>query len=72
MNVSDSIYLFCNYCTRMIFSIIYFRCIIRLHRSATCIDAAWSICHNREPAKTTEPIEMSFGLWTWVGPKKHV
>jgi len=56
----------------MIFSIIYFRCIIRLHRSATCIDAAWSICHNREPAKTTEPIEMSFGLWTWVGPKKHV
>jgi len=24
------------------------------------------------PATTTEPIEMSFGMWTRVGPKKHV
>jgi len=23
-------------------------------------------------AKTAEAIEMPFGLWTWVGPKKHV
>jgi len=21
---------------------------------------------------TTEPIETPFGLWTWVGPRKHV
>jgi len=24
------------------------------------------------PAKTAEPIEMPFGLWTQVGPRKHV
>jgi len=24
------------------------------------------------PAKTAEPIEMSFGLWTQVGPRNHV
>jgi len=24
------------------------------------------------PAKTTEPIDMQFGLWTWVSLKKHV
>jgi len=23
-------------------------------------------------AKTAEPIEMLFGMWTWVGPRKHV
>ena len=23
-------------------------------------------------AKTSEPIEMPFGLWTWVGPGNHV
>jgi len=24
------------------------------------------------PAKTAEPIEMSFGLWTQVGPRNHI
>jgi len=24
------------------------------------------------PAKTAEPIDMPFGMWTWVGPKNHV
>ena len=24
------------------------------------------------PAKMAEPIDMSFGLWTWVGPRRHV
>jgi len=24
------------------------------------------------PAKTAEPIEMPFGLWTQVGPRKHI
>jgi len=24
-----------------------------------------------DPAKTAEPIEMPFGLWTLVGPRKH-
>jgi len=24
------------------------------------------------PAKTAEPIEMPFGVWTWVSPRNHV
>ena len=24
------------------------------------------------PAKTAEPIEMSYGLWAGIGPKNHV
>jgi len=24
------------------------------------------------PAKLAEPIEMPFGLWTWVGQRNHV
>jgi len=24
------------------------------------------------PAKTDEPINMQFGLWTWVGPRNYV
>jgi len=37
-----------------------------------------SVCHDGVSsfvvsyAKTPEAIEMSFGLWTWVGPRKHV
>jgi len=48
--------------------------IIRPHRCTTYVDAACSytpssvvcrsVCHDREPAKTSEPIEVSFGLWT--------
>jgi len=26
-----------------------------------------SVCHDREPTKTAEPIEMLLGLWTRVG-----
>jgi len=59
--------------------------IIRLHRSTTYVDAA--CCHRQSsvvctsvgrsvtfvsPAKTAEPIEMPFGIWTWVGPRKPV
>jgi len=37
---------------------------------------AWTVdlpvCHNSEPCKTAEPIEMLFGIWTRVGPMKHV
>jgi len=36
---------------------------------------AWSACHDRVPgktAKTAEPIEILFGLWTLVGPGNHV
>jgi len=29
----------------------------------------WSVCHNRKHYKSvSEPIEMSFGKWTRVGP----
>ena len=38
-------------------------------------DVAWSVCLLDvlvNVAKTAELIEMSFGLWTPVGPRKHV
>ena len=51
------------------------------HRSTTYVDAAH--CYRRSnvvcrsvtivsPAKTAEPIEMPFRLWTRVGPRNHV
>jgi len=36
---------------------------------------AWSVCRSVtivSPAKTAEPIEMPFGLWTWMDPGNHV
>jgi len=24
------------------------------------------------PSKMVEPVEMLFGMWTWVGPARHV
>ena len=53
----------------------------RLHRSTTYVDAVycyrWSsvICVYVpivSPANTAEPMEMPFGLWTLVGPRKHI
>jgi len=31
-----------------------------------------TVCHDRNPAKTAEPIEILFRTWTRVGPVKHV
>ena len=51
------------------------------HRSTTYVDAAYSyrpssvVCPSVtlvSPAKTAAPIELPFGLRTWVGPGKHV
>ena len=36
---------------------------------------AWSVCRSVTvviPAKMAEPIEMPFGLWSRMGPMKHV
>jgi len=36
---------------------------------------AWSVCRSvtvRSSEKMAEPIEMPFGLNTWVGPRNHV
>jgi len=59
--------------------------IIRPHRSITYVDAACcyqssslvcrSVCLSVtlvSPAKTAAPIEMPFGLRTWMGPGNHV
>ena len=60
--------------------------IIKPHRSyTTYVDAAYYyrpssvVCRSVSisftlvsPAKTAGPIEMPFGLWTRVGPQKHV
>jgi len=31
-----------------------------------------SVCRSCEPCKIAEPIEMPFGMWSPVGPVKHV
>jgi len=44
-------------------------------RPAVTDREARSVCRSVmivSPAKTADPIEMSFGLWTRVSPKKHV
>ena len=56
--------------------------IIMPRRSTAYLDAAYcyrpssvvcrSVCHDRERCKKAEPIEMLFGMWTRVGPRKHV
>ena len=56
--------------------------IFRPHRSTTYVDAAYSyrpsssvVCRSVtlvSPAKTAAPIELPFGLRTWVGPGNHV
>jgi len=55
--------------------------IIRPHRSTVYVDAAYCyrpsnvVCQSvtvMSPAKTAEPIEMPFGLWTRVGPRNCV
>lgn len=38
-----------------------------------CIDAAClSVGHNREPCKTTQPIELPFGVWTRVAQRNRM
>jgi len=40
-----------------------------------CLSVCRSVCLSVtlvSPAKTAEPIEMPFGLRTWVGPRDHV
>jgi len=37
-----------------------------------CLSVGWSVCHDHEHAKMTEPIKISFEMWTRVGPRKHV
>jgi len=39
--------------------------------SVVCLSVGLSVTVE-SPAKTTEPIEMPFGLWTRVGPSKHI
>ena len=40
-----------------------------------CLSVDLSVCRSVtvvSPAKTAEPIEILFGLWTRVGPRNHV
>jgi len=55
--------------------------IIRPHRSTAYVDVVYSyrpsivVCRSVTlviPAKTAAPIELPFGLRTWVGPGNHV
>ena len=49
---------------------IYVACCYR-RSSVVCLSVCLSVTIV-SPAKTAEPIEMPFGLWTLVGPRKHV
>jgi len=55
----------------------YTTTVVRPHRSTTYVDAAYSyrpssvVCRSVtlvSPAKTAAPIDLPFGLRTWVGP----
>jgi len=59
----------------------YFDHFIRPNCHTTYIDVicsctlSTSVCQSVmivSPARTAEPIEMLFWLWTWLGPRKHV
>jgi len=41
-------------------------------RSVVCLSVGRSVCHTSETCKTAEPIELSFGLRTQLGPWNHV
>jgi len=44
-------------------------------RSSVRDRVVWSVCQSIKlviPAKMAEPIEMPFGLRTWLGPRDHV
>ena len=38
---------------------------------SVCLSVGLSVCHDREPAKTTELMEMSFGFLDLSGPKER-
>ena len=43
-------------------------CVLKfLGRIAVGYYVGLSVCHSCEPCKTAEPIEVPFGMWTWVG-----
>ena len=42
---------------------------------SVCLSVCWSVCQSRtvvRPSKTAEPIQMPFGLMTWMSPRNHV
>ena len=38
---------------------------------SVCRSVCVSVCNDCEPCKTAEPIDMSFVMWTRVGPRNH-
>jgi len=45
---------------------------VRRDRRPTLLSVCLSLCRNRKPCKTAEPIKMPFGVWTRVCPRKYV
>ena len=69
----------CNGCVSFIIIIrlhrihIAYRCVYCYSRIDTrVVCACLCVRHELYPAKTVGPIEMSFGVWAWVGPSNHV
>ena len=46
--------------------------VVRMICLSVC-QVCWSVCHDCEPciSGVAEPVQMQFGLWTWVGPRNH-
>ena len=69
-------------CTLSSLRLCFLPSLFRPHRITMYVDAAYcysrssvvclSVCHDREPCKTVEPIEMTFGMCTRMGPRKQV
>jgi len=46
--------------------------LLQTYYSVVCLSVGLSVTIVSPAAKTAEPIEMPFGKWTRVGPRKHI
>jgi len=46
-------------------------CHTLVRSSVVCLSVGRSVCHNLEPCKTAEPIDMPFRVWTRVGARNN-
>jgi len=58
------------YCTVVLY--VYVAYCYRLSMSTVVCSICRSICHDHEPCKMAETIEMPFGMWTQVGSRNPV
>jgi len=57
---------------RLLFMFYYFTASQYYVRDGVVWSVGRSVCHDREPHKTAEPMEILFGMWTRMGARSHV